>query len=87
MDVGASANIIDVQIGDVVGQYVEGNWTLSSTPQGDSVRLDGQVWDSNFPFSQLRWQVGDTVFWMMTALGQRNELPLSEWQAVAASLR
>jgi hypothetical protein len=87
MEVGATAEIIDVQIGDVTGQYVEGGWALSSTSDGETVQFEGREWDSDYPFSQLRWQVGDTVFWMMTALGQKNELPLREWQAIAESLR
>lgn len=87
MEVGATAEIIEVQIGDVTGQYVEGFWTLDSTRDGETVQLEGQSWNSDFPFSQLRWQVGDTVFWMMTTLGQKSDLPLSEWEAIAESLR
>ncbi len=87
LEVGASAEIIEVTIGDVVGQYVEGNWTVTSTRDGDTVTFAGQTWDSDFPFSQMRWQVGDSVFWLMTTLGQRSDLPLSEWEAMASSLQ
>lgn len=87
LDVGASAAIIPMQIGETTGQFVKGYWRPNTTSDGNSVSIEGQTWDPDLPFQQLRWQDDDRVYWMMDVFGQNDTLGLDEWKAIAESMR
>jgi hypothetical protein len=86
LEVGATAAIQTVQIGSAVGEYVEGAWRVNPEVNGDTMTLTERTWDADFRFQQLRWQQGDRVYWMMSVPGQRSDLNLDDWLAIARSL-
>jgi len=87
LNVGATAQMVSVPIGDSVGQYVEGNWIAEPQIEGTTATVSESSWDSTFPFQQLRWEADGYVFWMMSAAGQHSDLTLDEWVQIAESLR
>ncbi len=61
-DVGADAEIVLVQIGEITGEYVAGGWVidtqdkpLSNTQSGETVTYE-HGWDPDYPGHRLRWE-------------------------------
>lgn len=87
--IGASAEILKVDINGQPGEYVKGAWRPTGRPlnpgllePGETVRIE-HVWDSDAPFQVLRWQSGGSRYEIM-AHGDR--LTLNDLLAVARSL-
>lgn len=72
--IGASADIQTVQIGDVMGEYVEGVWELTAT---------GPVWRDDPFLKTLRWQKNDMAFELISGL----ELEKDGLVAIAESIK
>jgi len=66
--IGANAEVIDIQIGDVMGQLVMGGWDaipneadlLEANP-GETITFNF-VWNPDRPEYQLRWEEGGIAF-------------------------
>lgn len=86
-EIGNSARVIQVQIGSLTGEYVEGHWTpvLSQTDSGAAI--EGQVWNADFPLQQLRWSDGAMVYTLINMIPQRSDLPLVDWIKIAESVQ
>ncbi|MCB2213978.1 DUF4367 domain-containing protein [bacterium] len=75
-DIGPSADVKEVQIGDVTGQYVAGTWILE----------DGyQIWKNNHWLKRLIWQTDDTVF-ELTFFGPPSRMLSKDLVEVAESM-
>jgi RNA polymerase sigma factor (sigma-70 family) len=59
--VGASAQIQDVEIGDLPGEYVRGEWQSFTFGETDQGRFAWH-WDSQSASQQLRWKDGEHLF-------------------------
>ncbi len=86
-EVGASAQIIPVQIGDVQGEYVEGYWIADLESSGDEGVVSGKLWENTHAYQQMRWIDNSIVYWTHSAVGSGTDLPLEEWIALAESLQ
>lgn len=72
--VGASADLQQVQIGDLTGEYVEGTWNLTA---------NGPVWEPT-PFVKiLRWQTDDRILQLVSGI----ELTRDDLLKVAVGIR
>jgi WD40 repeat protein/LysM repeat protein len=58
MPVGSSANVEQVPLGSDDGEYVRGDWVLSSSTELGETQTDVWTWDSNLPVQRLRWKEG-----------------------------
>jgi hypothetical protein len=73
-EIGASATVEEVQIGDVTGQYLRGKWFLppfEATPPvevGDSVEVTAE-WINTTEWQQLIWYDGEYLFRIRTSNG------------------
>ncbi len=76
-EVGASAEIQTVQIGDTTGEYVEGVWNLTD---------DGPVWVADPFLKTLRWQAAGMAFELLY-MGPPDSLTQAQMTAIAESLR
>lgn len=76
-DVGASAAVETVQIGDEQGEYVEGVWNLTDK---------GPVWESNPWLKTMRWQSNGMAFELMY-MGPPDTLSKADMIAIAESLK
>jgi len=76
-EVGASAKIENVQIGETTGEYVAGVWKLTS---------EGAVWESTPYLKRLRWQTGNMTFELMS-MTQPDRLTKKELIKIAQSLK
>ncbi|MDY6874109.1 MAG: hypothetical protein SVR81_09125 [Chloroflexota bacterium] len=75
-DIGPSANVKEVQIGDVTGEYVVGTWILE----------DGyRIWKNEQWLKRLRWQTDDTVF-ELTFFGPPATLLSKDFVEIAESM-
>lgn len=72
---GASADIQTVQIGELMGEYVEGVWNLTE---------NGPVWDPTPSAKVLRWKTDKAIFALVC---DGMELDRDALVALAASLR
>jgi hypothetical protein len=86
-DIGESADVTEVQIGAVTGEFVRGIWMLRSSSDEDTFTVEGREWDGDFPFEQLVWSDGEYRYWLSSVMGQGSSLPLEEWVRVAESLQ
>ena len=86
-DIGESADVTEVQIGDYTGEFVRGVWLARTTTDGDTLSAEGREWDSDFPFEQLVWTDGEYRYWLSSVMGQGTSLSLAEWVSVAESLQ
>ncbi len=58
LQIGASATVEVVQLGNVNGEYVMGGFITGS---------QSAQWDPNYPMKYLRWQVGDASYMLSSA--------------------
>lgn len=73
LSVGASADIIDVDIHGVTGQYVPGGaWVMMTQQDGDTTIFNGEVWDSTIPHQQLRWVADGLDYRLSTGIAASN---------------
>jgi hypothetical protein len=75
-DVGPSADIIQVQIGDVTGEFVGGAWRF---------RNGNREWLKTPWVKSLRWHANDTVF-DLSFTGPINTMRLSDFVEIAESM-
>jgi hypothetical protein len=78
MNVGASAVIEDVQIGDVSGQYVAGGWRVvvpEVRPEGTAAVQADMEWDNEMPWFMLRWHDGGMLYTLQSAMGSVTRIP------------
>lgn len=75
-EIGASTNIENVQIGDLTGEYVEGEWVVYDRPQGEAGETvtEEATWNPTAPSRRLRWQHGDITY-EIWALGGSEDDP------------
>jgi hypothetical protein len=76
-DVGASAAIEEVSIGDVTGQYVVGVWELTE---------NATTWDPNPYLQTMRWQK-DGMYFELLYMGNPGTLSKAEMVAIAESMQ
>lgn len=87
LDVGASAEIVPVTVGDAQGEFVVGTWFVRPEPEdGSHAVITEREWANDFPYQQMRWVDGDMMFWMVNIVGQESKLGADEWSAIANSL-
>lgn len=79
-NIGPEAEIQQVAVGDVMGQYVQGSWTTSPNDPSETYR-----WDDSFPFHRLIWQVDEMLYEIEWFAG-RDAFDLETLIAVAASV-
>jgi hypothetical protein len=75
-DIGPSADLKEVQIGDVTGQYVAGTWILEN---------GYRIWKNNHWMKRLIWQTDDTVF-ELTFFGPTSRMLSKDLVEVAESM-
>jgi hypothetical protein len=75
--VGDSAVIETVQIGNSMGEYVEGVWNLTD---------EGQVWVSDPYLKTMRWQANGLAFELMF-MGSPDSVTREDMIAIAESLK
>ncbi len=76
-EVGASADVETVQIGDTTGEYVEGVWKLTD---------NGPVWESDPYLKTLRWQANSMAFELIY-MGPPDTLTKEDLIKVARNLK
>jgi hypothetical protein len=76
-EVGLTADIEKVQIGDAAGEYVVGVWNLTDK---------GPVWVSDPYLQKLRWQSNNIAFELLY-MGQPSSLQKEELVQIAESLK
>jgi hypothetical protein len=76
--VGASAVVESIQIGDITGEYVKGSFNMKA---GDP----NVVWDPNFPTQNLRW-VQDGILFTVQIFDQSGQVDKAAFIALAASM-
>lgn len=76
-EVGLTANIEKVQIGDAAGEYVVGVWNLTDK---------GPVWVSDPYLQKLRWQSSNIAFELLY-MGQPSSLQKEDLVKIAESLK
>lgn len=75
-DIGPGANVKEVQIGDVTGEFVVGTWILD----------DGyRIWKNEQWVKRLRWQTDDTVF-ELSFFGPPGTLSSKDFVEIAESM-
>ncbi|MGD2155367.1 MAG: hypothetical protein PVG14_18570 [Anaerolineales bacterium] len=88
-DIGASAEIIEVDINGTKGEYVQGNWGPTS-PFSGSEEVEF-TWDPNLNFHRLIWYTDGSLFRITTSRsGPGNEacrLMMEDILTIAESLR
>lgn len=78
MNVGASATIEDILIGDVTGQYVEGGWRVNVPevrPEGTAAVQAEMEWDNDMPWFILRWHTNGMLYTVQSAMGSMTRIP------------
>ena len=87
LEVGASAEVIDVQIGDTVGQYVpRGAWIAITETDGETLRYTGEIWDPTVNYQRLRWINDGLVYILATPLGAVSNLTMDDMVRIAESV-
>lgn len=76
-EVGASAAVETVKIGDATGEYAEGVWSLTDS---------GPVWQNDPYLKTLRWQLGDMAL-ELQFMGPPDAVTKEDLIAVAESLK
>ncbi|MGD0707827.1 MAG: hypothetical protein ABSA51_05180 [Anaerolineaceae bacterium] len=76
-EVGSSAAVEEVSIGNETGEYVEGVWSLTD---------QGPVWEDDPYMKTLRWQANGMAFELMF-MGPPDAVSKNDMIAVAASLK
>jgi hypothetical protein len=76
-EVGSSAAVKEVTIGDETGEYVEGVWNLTD---------QGPVWEDDPYMKTLRWQANGMAFELMF-MGPPDAVSKDDMIAVAASIK
>lgn len=86
-NIGASAKVESVRIGEVQGEYVKGGWvshdTLEQGGRPGTVEQLKMQWDPTQPSQQLQWQVGEFTLTIHTG----PDLTKDDLVAIAQSLR
>ncbi len=86
LSVGASAEIIDVDINGASGQYVAGGaWSAMTQQDGDNIIFSGEVWDPTIPHQQLRWIADGLDYRLSTGIAASN-LTLQDLIHIAESV-
>lgn len=75
-EVGSSAAVEVVKIGDTLGEYVEGTWKLTD---------NGPVWDSDPYLKTIRWQTNGMAFELLY-MGPPDTVTKEDMIAIAKSL-
>lgn len=88
-DIGASAEVIEVDINGTKGEYVQGDWVPPSSFSGsDQAEF---TWDSNANHHRLIWYLDGSLFRITTSRsgpgGEACRLTMEDILAVAESLR
>ena len=79
-EVGASAEIVDVDVMGVIGQYVRGDWTLvevvdrEDIPEGGTLDVE-TVWDNEMEYHHLSWYADGMLFRIYTSRVSAIEAP------------
>jgi len=76
-EVGASASVETVQIGNSMGEYVQGVWKLTES---------GPVWENDPYLQTLRWQVDGAAF-ELQYMGPPDRLTKKDLVKIASSLK
>lgn len=76
-EVGASANVETVQIGNVTGEYVQGVWKLTE---------NGPIWENDPYLQTLRWQA-DGIAYELQYMGPPEMLTKDDLVKIASSLQ
>jgi len=76
-EVGASASIETIQIGNATGEYVQGVWKLTE---------NGPVWENDPYLQTIRWQA-EGVAYELQYMGPPDMLPRDELVKIAGSLQ
>lgn len=76
-EVGASANVETVQIGNATGEYVQGVWKLTE---------NGPIWENDPYLQTLRWQA-DGIAYELQYMGPPERLTKEELVKIASSLQ
>jgi hypothetical protein len=76
-DVGASAAIEEVSIGDVTGQYVVGTWKLTDS---------ATTWDADPYLQTMHWQK-DGMYFELLYMGDPGALSKAEMISIAESMQ
>lgn len=75
--VGASASVVTVQVGDGIGEYVQGVWKLAE---------NGPIWENDPYLQTLRWQT-DGVAYQLQYMGPPEVLTKEDMVSIANSLK
>ncbi|MBD2256201.1 hypothetical protein H6G13_01315 [Pseudanabaena sp. FACHB-2040] len=78
--IGASAKTTPIQIGNVVGEYVEGTWQEVVASNGV---MQGMQWVQDTNFRQVQWQEGEILFQVFSP----NAMSQEELTEIARGLR
>ncbi len=93
--IGASAKTVKVDVGGIVGEYVEGGWlsitTTTPMPEQKGTATDTGLWQPDFSVRKLRWQNGQ-ILYEITARGGSPDIrdeyvSMSDMISIAQSLR
>ena len=76
-EVGASASVETVQIGNTTGEYVQGVWKLTE---------NGPIWENDPYLQTLRWQA-DGVAYELQYMGPPDTLTKEDMIKIASSLQ
>lgn len=76
-EVGASASVERVQIGNTAGEYVQGVWKLTE---------NGPIWENDPYLQTLRWQV-DGIAYELQYMGPPDMLTKDDLVKIASSLQ
>jgi hypothetical protein len=76
-EVGASASIERVQIGNTAGEYVQGVWKLTE---------NGPIWENDPYLQTLRWQI-DGIAYELQYMGPPDMLTIDDLVKIARSLQ
>jgi hypothetical protein len=86
--IGETAVIQAVQIGEIRGEYVRGDWNWANVNVGDShASLEGGVWNPEDPTQTLSWVDGEIAYSLTTLPGQESGLEMADLIKMAESLR
>lgn len=80
-DIGPEAQIETVQVGSVMGEYVQGSWATTQPDDPDATYR----WDDSFPFHRLRWQDGEMLY-ELAWIASRTEFDMDRLIAIAESI-